>query len=100
MSSKVTTPITKDEILSVYSGRPGCCCGCRGNHTYPTSRIAREVAGKKRGYPIDDDECNDGQMTRVINKLNRNLDHVEDGGSYFVFETPSRIYIAYKLSRG
>jgi len=94
---KATTTIKKDEILSVYSGRPGCCCGCRGKHSYPTSPIARNVASKKRGYPIDDDECNDGNITRIVNLLNRNLGDVEDGGSYFSLETPSRLYIAYRL---
>ena len=24
--------LTTDDVLSVYSGRPGCACGCRGNH--------------------------------------------------------------------
>ena len=94
---KATTTIKKDQVLSVYSGRPGCCCGCLGKHSYPSSPIARQVASKKRGYKIDDDEISDRNITMIVNKLNKNLGEVEDGGSYFSFETPSRLYIAYKL---
>ena len=68
---KATTLIAKDQIISVYSGRPGCCCGCLGKHSYPSSPIARQVASKKRGYPIDDDEISD--RTESLNDADRKL---------------------------
>lgn len=30
-------------IASVYSGRPGCACGCRGTHTENPSSVTRVV---------------------------------------------------------
>ena len=101
MTQKVTTPIEPDQVLSTYNGKANrCCCGCSGTHSYPESRIAREVAGLKRGYPIGDDECSNRKMAFVIRKLNANLDKVEDGGSYWALDTGSRVYIAYKLTWG
>lgn len=32
-----------DKIQSVYSGRPGCCCGCRGKHTDATPTTMRTI---------------------------------------------------------
>lgn len=96
--SKVTEPITKDQVLSVYSGEANaCCCGCKGKHSYRASAIARAVASKKRGYKVDDDEVNERSVNFVVNKLNKNLDQVEDGGSYWSLDTFTRVYIAYKV---
>lgn len=92
-------PITTDQVLSTYNGKANsCCCGCSGKHSYPTDPILRTLAGMNRGYSIDDDECSDRSMKLTINKLNKNRTEVEDGGSYWCYETPTRVYIAYKLA--
>jgi len=62
--------IDREKVKSVYSGKDGhCCCGCSGTHSYASKH--REAAGKSRGYPIKDDEVNDTQVTRVINKIEK-----------------------------
>jgi hypothetical protein len=39
-----TTPVTSDEVEDVYSGRPGCACGCRGKYSKdPKSALWRSV---------------------------------------------------------
>ena len=78
MFDKVATPIDKDQVASVYNGEAHkCCCGCCGTHTKNEPEGSRKVSF-------------------VVNKLNANLDKVEDGGSYWAFETETRVYIAYK----
>ena len=59
--------VTKADVRSVYSGRPGCCCGCRGDHRYNSQHV--KEASKHRGYRIEPTEVNDAQVTRVLNRL-------------------------------
>lgn len=64
-----------DKVSAVYSGKSGCECGCRGNHS-STSRSIQTVIRKMReaageGYPV------------VITS------------SYYAVETDTRNYIAY-----
>ena len=90
--------ITLDEIISTHNGKAAtCCCGCAGTHSYPTDPLLRALAGYNRGYAIDDDEANDRKMANVLRKLNQNLTEVEDEETYFSFETPTRLYVAYKM---
>ncbi len=57
--------ITTAHVVSVYSGKLGkCMCGCSGNHRVNPEH--RELAGKRRGYAISDDEVNLAQVTRVL----------------------------------
>ncbi len=64
--------INKDKIVSVYSGRPGCACGCRGNH----SKTKRAI-------------------TTVVNKMNRLDPDIKQVGNHYAIETRTRLYIAY-----
>lgn len=63
------------KVSAVYSGRHGCACGCRGNHSSTARSIQtvirkmREAAGE--GYPV--------AVT----------------SSYYAVETDTRSYIAY-----
>ena len=90
--------IDKSNVMSVYSGRPGCCCGCRGKHYYASA--LRGDATVKRGYSIQDDEVNDGMVTRVVNLINKAIEdgsEVEIKKDYYCLETESRWYIAYLI---
>lgn len=93
---------TKDKIdptkvVSVYSGRPGCACGCRGKHTY-ASATAEEVS-KKRGFAVP---VSDNTVHLIVGKMNA---LIEGGGGarmwscedeeFLSIETPTRLYIAY-----
>jgi len=111
---RATEPIDKSQIRSVYSGRHGCCCGCRGNHRY-ASAFAAEIS-KKRGYEGD---VSDRSVSIIVNKMNRiiaegnlppsDIDQRQDKEEYQVIEaeglkagsklwtysTEERIIIAY-----
>ena len=65
-------------VKSVYSGRPGCCCGCRGKHIDVGSKrsVARILANMERAL-----ECPDAQL--------------EVNSEYVSVETETRLYVAY-----
>lgn len=69
--------LNKDDIASVYSGRPGCCCGCKGKHYRPGDRGAK------------------GMFTRVLRAL-ESADEVDDQGDHVFLDLGSRWYIAYR----
>lgn len=93
--------IDVNDIASVYSGRPGCMCGCRGKHTYASA--TREASAKTRGYAIDDNEVNDRVVKMIVNKMNKlveeghelELDTRNAPPSFFAVELPNRSYVAY-----
>ena len=63
----MATEITLENVQSVYSGKPGCACGCLGKHTYPQSARGR---GKEiRGYDIGEDEISDRTVKILFNKV-------------------------------
>lgn len=91
---KETVPwIELDRVSSVYSGKPGCCCGCLGKHTYASAH--RKWAGASRGYEIADEEIGDRTVKMIVNKLNRCPD-LRDGGNHYHATINGRLYIAYK----
>ena len=64
-------------VKRVYSGRPGCMCGCRG--TYNTSALS---------------------IKRAVNKLNKRIDwsnslavqsHMDDKCAWFESETYTKV---------
>jgi hypothetical protein len=82
-------------IQSVYSGKPGCCCGCRGKHYYASNVKTRASAGKARGYEVKDDEVSDGQVTRVVKLLEKNADKLRVYNDFVSLDTENKLYIAY-----
>jgi hypothetical protein len=94
--------ISLENVTSVYSGKPGCCCGCLGKHTYASAH--REWSSNKRGYEVKDDEINARVVKLHINRINR---AIEDGGEgvekmegyngnwYYFLDTGTRWYIVY-----
>ena len=75
--------VTTDIVTSVYSGRPGCGCGCRGKYS--------ETKGAK---------------TRILNVLKANADKltqhmgfISENEYIFAFETDQRyrwVYVNFK----
>ena len=57
-------------ILSTFSGKIGCMCGCQGKHNYLTT--TREEAGKDRGYAIRDEEISDRGAAIIAKKVLNN----------------------------
>lgn len=93
--------LDRNSIQSVYSGKPGCTCGCRGKHSYAEAH--RAVTSKLRGYEVSNDEISELSITRVLNRMLKNADKVEltvfnsDNSMHFSFSTETRIYIIYLL---
>jgi hypothetical protein len=57
-----------EDIVTVYKGKPNSCmCGCSGTYYY--AKAQREYGSKDRGYPVKDDEVDDGVVKRVLNKM-------------------------------
>ena len=92
------TQVNKDQVLSVYSGAHGCACGCLGNHRYRADAKLRALAAERRGYEISDDEVSERSVSFVVNKINKNWADAEVSGDMVVFETETRVYIAYLIS--
>lgn len=86
--------IALSNVLSVYSGKAGkCCCGCSGKHTYASA--TRDAAGKRRGYPVtDDDEISDRCVKHTVAKI-RNAPEVEVCIGHVSVTIGTRVHIAY-----
>lgn len=87
--------VTPDMVLSVYSGRAGCMCGCLGNHRY--NPLYRAEASKDRGYEVDADECSSRSISLTLNKLKK-FANVELQDGYIIHfrdEDRGRQYAAY-----
>jgi hypothetical protein len=95
--------IKKEEVMSVYSGRPGCACGCRGKYSY--SSLHRGMAESSRGYEITADEVNDAMITRVIKLFQKNVGIVKGFTGtecrilYFDVPSGNRTYTLYFADR-
>ena len=82
---------TAETVEAVYSGRPGCMCGCRGNYRYASKRAA--LASERRGYEVD---VSDAQITRVIKTLRAApAGSLEFGERYVAAKINGRVYVAY-----
>jgi len=64
-----------EDILCGYSGKPGCRCGCLGKYYY--TQASAEEAGKRRGYPVSEDEISPRMIKKISNIINQNWDKVE-----------------------
>jgi hypothetical protein len=87
--------LTANDILSIYSGKPGCCCGFNGKHKCnPTHREEYE---KFNGYSVtDEDLASPTAMTRMVNLFKKNASQLTlDAESNVSFETSTRSYIIY-----
>ncbi len=85
--------ITPAQVVSVYSGRPGCMCGCRGKHYYGEAHVV--YSSRHRGSPILPEEVNNGMVTKVLRILQAS-DLTKVQGDYILFATiGKRQYAAY-----
>jgi hypothetical protein len=73
-----------EKVVRVYSGRPGCACGCRGKY-WPKSDGAVPNPMAKR------------QIKRIYDLLQANITEVYTyTGCHFVtYEIPGRVYTMY-----
>lgn len=62
---------TTDDVISVYSGKPGCSCGCRGTYRYASAAVADGTATQHVGYAVGADAVNDRQVKKVLGLVQR-----------------------------
>jgi hypothetical protein len=91
MNGRNMAMIDPSNVISVYSGRPGCMCGCKGKRRFASKLVAQ--AAKDRGYAIDADEISDLSIKRIVAKLNASPDTVIEGDGAFL-ETETRYLYA------
>lgn len=53
-----------NHVATVYSGRKGCACGCRGKYSY-----ASAFACDRLSYYVDNDGVNDRSVRTIANKV-------------------------------
>lgn len=59
--------VTPDMVRSVYSGRIGCMCGCKGKHRYnPKHQVE---ASADRGYPVTDEDVSIRSVKNILKKV-------------------------------
>ncbi len=57
-----------EDIVCAYVGKAGACaCGCSGNYIYTKAR--RDLASKRRGYKVTDDEVSDERVQQIIDEI-------------------------------
>lgn len=94
---RTLVPFEVSNVYSVYSGRPGCACGCRGKYSY--SKQHQDFASKDRGYAVTDDEVSDKNVKRITEYFNQHLSEVETcGEDCFSLEvSDTRMYTLYTV---
>lgn len=87
--------LTPDMVLSVYSGRSGCMCGCLGTHKY--NPLYPQEAAKARGYEIDPEEFSSRSIALILNKIKKSAKtEIQDGYIlHFRDEERKRQYAVY-----
>lgn len=58
-----------NHVASVYSGRKGCACGCRGRHSY-----ASQFRLHRPSYLSGDDGINDRSVRIITNRVTELLE--------------------------
>lgn len=105
----IVESLTVADILKVYSGKPGCACGCNG--TYNITAESRKEADKDRGYAYSDEDVNPKQVKRVLKQVQKHEamsghgekceadyfeDHNDARGDVFWHAAPDLQYIIYQ----
>lgn len=94
--------LTVQDILKVYSGRPGCACGCRGNYRYRKETV--EEGTKSRGYAVDKSDINEAQVKKVLKFMQdyaarTDVDFADAlimvKGDYVAYEVGNKVYVIY-----
>lgn len=99
MTAKEVLQVKEESVVSVYSGKPGCMCGCNGKYSY--SEVHREFSTSDRGYEVTDDEINDKEVKRITKLINDNLMNCEfsdekEKVSWVAFDkSETRTYVLY-----
>ena len=80
---------TLANVTKVYSGKPGCMCGCRGKYSYTAHGAAKDGPG----YDVSD-SINERSVKLIFNKVMNNPDRKVEDGIAFV-DTDTRSLVVY-----
>jgi len=61
--------IRAPDIVSAYSGRPGCACGCQGRYWYTPEHMG--WAGDNRGSPVQPHEVGTRRVATILGRARR-----------------------------
>jgi len=81
--------IEASRVVKVYSGRPGCMCGCRGSY-----RWAEQHRDKVHDYLDADEHVSDRSVRTIVRKLNADPGTKVENGIAFL-DTGTRYLAAY-----
>jgi len=56
--------LTSANVVSVYSGRSGCCCGCRGNYRHNSAHVEAD-------QDVDPEEISDRSVKTLLKKVQK-----------------------------
>lgn len=83
-----------DNVFKVYSGKPGCMCGCNGKYKMASAHAV--FAAAERGYAVDADDISDRSVKIIFNKIIKNPAHKYDADANCIYvETATRNLVAY-----
>ena len=80
---------TLANVIKVYSGKPGCMCGCNGKYSY----TAKSAVEDGPGYDVSE-FVNERSVKILFNKVMNNPEHKMDGNIAYV-ETATRNLVVY-----
>lgn len=78
----MTLDTSRNNVVKVYSGKPGCMCGCRGKWSYASS--AKDIPS----YGV----CNDTVVSRIYNEVMKNPSKTQEDDYVFV-DTDKRVWM-------
>ena len=67
--------LRESDVGMVYSGKPGCGCGCLGK--YWTQPRWAKVTAQRRGYELDEEEIQLRQVRRILKIMQDRFDEVK-----------------------
>ena len=90
--------LTPNDIEKVYKGKEGkCCCGCSGRYFY--NKAHQKLGSDRRGYEVEDKECNNRKVLEVLKKVQDNVmtltEDDYDHGNHVTFYENGKMFIAY-----
>lgn len=96
---KTIDQVTPEEVVKVYSGRPGCGCGCRG--TYRVNPVHAAFANSVRSYEYEAKEFNFVQVKKVLAILQSRASEVttttSDNFNIYSIEDSKRYYWVFAV---
>ena len=93
MDSKTLQALTVEQVISAYSGTPGCACGCRGKHykaedgSKAMVQIRRILGIIKKAEDEEGMQAPDAERGVTFNEYTEN--------DVLAYETEDRLYFVH-----